>query len=475
MSTTKAEKFVRLLSAKLNELPHLPFSQAELREKLETAVASLPNSGLKGLLQRDMEHYVALFQQTVTATAAAPASDRCLAEQEYDLLLQATHATKLVEMPVTPAEVFFNYSVPTTLDASTASPTELVDAVAQICTTLAHELATNGLASALPSLQEPGHAVALYVAKLLPLLHAYLERMASHTVFEASDRLQSVLLDTLRLVGFHRPLPTPSTPSIISFYTPAPTTETSASAAETHALAQLYAVTLTLVLFFPAPTNTSAAVDSDDDSDDDERTVTTSTTPDAFVCDLLAVAYLEAKGWLIDVVLMALSLPRPASAVVAKDAPLTRLVLQALRTMTFDVGMGRQVLLTHVACLRKARVYLKAARLGQCHELSSLITQLTSLPVPFKLLDWLRLVALSGLSDALRTQVEAVLAAEKPLCVDLLSPKWTDDDILELLEKVQSQSSVVESGADADAVDAETLAAPDADVPLFYVDSTGAN
>ncbi|KDO22882.1 hypothetical protein SPRG_12019 [Saprolegnia parasitica CBS 223.65] len=473
MSTTKAEKFVRLLSAKLNELPHLPFSQAELREKLETAVASLPSSGLKGLLQRDMEHYVALFQQTVTATAAAPASDRCLAEQEYDLLLQATHATKLVEMPVTPAEVFFNYSVPTTLDASTASPTELVDAVEQICTALAHELATNGLVSALPSLQEPGHAVALYVAKLLPLLHAYLERMATRTTgFEASDRLQSLLLDTLRLVGFHRPLPTPSTPSVVAFYTPAPTTEASSSATETHALAQLYAVTLILVLFFPAP---SAAVDSDDSDDDDDSTpAPTTTTPEAFVSDVLAVAYLEAKGWLVDVVLMALSLPRPASAVAAKDAPLTRLVLQALRTMSFDVGMGRQVFLTHVACLRKARAYLKTARLGQCHELSSLITQLTSLPVPFKLLDWLQLVALSALSDALRAQVQAVLATEKPISVDLLSTKWTDDDILELLEKVQSQSSVVEASAD-DAVDAETLAAPDADMPLFYVDSTGAN
>ncbi|OQR96569.1 hypothetical protein ACHHYP_15127 [Achlya hypogyna] len=463
MSTSKAEKFVRLLSAKLNELPQAP-AQDELRAQLETAVASLPNSALKGLLQRDLDHYAALLQQNVVASATAPTSDRCLAEQEYDLLLQATHAAKLVELPVTPAEFFCTHSVPSPVDAAAATPSELVDAVAQYTTALAHELATNGLVSALPSQQEPGHAVALYVGKILPYVQAWLAAGGDGT-----GRLHALLLDTLQLVQFHRPLPPQAAPDLIAFYTPSATTEVAARSAEAAAIAELYACALVLALFFPPPADASAAADADSDSDSDADDVTVAApTPDAIASQLLADARAEAPAWLVDVALLALSLPRPAGTA-SKDHAFTRVVLQALRAMRFEVGMGRQAFLKHIACLRLAKEYLKAARLGHSKELTALTTQLTSMPVPFKLLDWLRVVALSAVSTPLRTAVSAVLAVDSPMAGTFLNSTWTDATLHELTELVQEQFASADTAAILD----ESAPAAEPEQPLFFVDNTG--
>ncbi|OQS06960.1 hypothetical protein THRCLA_01021 [Thraustotheca clavata] len=474
---SKADKFVRLLSTKLQELPNVPSTASELQEKLENAVAALPNSSLKGLLQRDLAHYAELLAQLVKTKPTANVDDRFLSEQEYDTLLQATHATRLVQMPNTPADVFLKYNVPSSVSMTT--PKAVVNGIEQLCAALTHELVTNGIVSALPSLQEPGHAVALYVNEMLPLLHAWMDGATNKkNGLEYANHLQKMLLDLLQLIQFHRPLGHVQTKKIVSFYLPPATTETSAEASESAALAQLYACTAALILFYPAssvvpgnPTQTS----NSDDSDSDEDDVPFVMNSDGFVSQVLAVSRKENPTWLVDVVLMASSLPRPSET--STDGPFSRLVIQALRSITFDTGMGRHAFLRNIACIRFAKVYLKSVRLGNSRELSAITTQLSGMAIPFKFMEWLRLTTLSSLPESLQKILRKVLDAEKPVASTFLSVSWKDEDIVALSEMVQSQSLQQDKTAilDDTSAPAEENTSVDAEVPLFFIDNTGGN
>ncbi|RHY59491.1 hypothetical protein DYB34_001152, partial [Aphanomyces astaci] len=183
-----------------------------------------------------------------------------------------------------------------------------------------------------------------------------------------------------------------------SFYLPNEVT-TSVSQTYTSALATLYATYLVLVVHYPSRTPPPDAVDSDDD-DLHETIHPVKADPlsvaSQSVAELLVTAERFASPWLVDVLLAAAQLPQPTvpSNEVALLAQFNRVVVKALHQLSFQPNMSAVEFVRGVLFVRQAKALLRRTRQANAPQLTSVTTRLTSLAIPFKLTDWMTLVAL---------------------------------------------------------------------------------
>ncbi|RHY93536.1 hypothetical protein DYB37_000934 [Aphanomyces astaci] len=411
MASKQADKFVTLLSDKLKQLTSIALTQEELNDKLGTAIATLPNGSLKATLQRNLDVYSKrlgrLIEASLSAHRPASVSEKLLCEADYDILLSQNHTSKLVEHLSVPPSVFANF---VTADTSTDDdPVKIVDAIVQLVSAATQELATNGFTSVYSTKQSPHAAIALYADKVSAHVRSWME--AAHTHNDSFDvlnsrQLQRALAELLKVVEFAQLQDLYQAPSStvrdqsFSFYLPNEVT-TSISQTCTSALATLYATYLVLVVHYPSRTPPPDAVDSYDDDDDDLHETIHPVKADPLsvasqsVAELLVTAERFASSWLVDVLLAAAQLPQPTvpSNEVALIAQFNRVVVKALHQLSFQPNMSAVEFVRGVLFVRQAKALLRRTRQANAPQLTSVITRLTSLAIPFKLTDWMTLVA----------------------------------------------------------------------------------
>ncbi|RHY35164.1 hypothetical protein DYB32_000335 [Aphanomyces invadans] len=418
MATKQADKFLTLLSEKLKQLTDIALTQDELNDKLGTAIATLPNGALKATLQRNLDVYSKRLGRLLEASLqhrTKATSEKLLCEADYDILLSQNNTTKLVEQLSVPPSVFANFVAEG--PASSDDPIKIVDAVVQLANTATQELATNGFTSVYPAKQDPHAAIAFYASNISTLVRSWMGAVRTNESFDVfkSRQLQLALSELLKVIEFcqlqdvYGDFGASASDTSFSFYLPNDATS-STSPHVTSALAHLYASYVVLTVFYPSRTPLPAADHSDDDDlFEDIPPVKSDPVSVASQCvvELLVTSDRFDSSWLVDVLLAANQLPRPTIAAGDSNTLLmqfNRVVLKALRRLTFQPNMSPVEFVRGVLFVRQAKALLRRTRQANAPQLTSIITRLTSLAIPFKLIDWMTLVARGTPMMSIRVQ-----------------------------------------------------------------------
>ncbi|CAK4144830.1 unnamed protein product [Aphanomyces euteiches] len=482
MAATKAEKFVTLLGDKLKQLPNLELTQDELQDKLETAIATLPNGALKGTLQRNIGVYTKLLGRLLELTLSRRTGDRLLCEADYDVLLSQQNTSKLVELLCAPPDIFFEFMTPLSLPKN--DPKKTVYVIAQYCNAAAQELASNGFTSVYPSKQSPGNVFALYANKIVDGVRSWMDNVLE-TKANVDDcdarRLQSLLKSFLDNVAVSQLISPGGLDLSSSFYLPNPVA-TDVVSDSSKSIAHLYATYLVLVVFYPTQKLQESKPSDDSDEEDDspaQRLDATGIAQQTVGELLMASEQYSGASWLADVLLFAAYLPHPVQS--HKDALLAqynRVVVQLLRRLSFTNNMSCIDFVNGVLCVRQAKEALRRTRQTNSRELTSVLARLSSMAIPFKLIDWMKLTSLGDQSH-LADEVSKVLSNTTGTCSVFLT--WSEKDLAALASKIETEFLVSTSAQENQAVISdqdhatEDNEAPVEDQPLFFVDNVGSN
>jgi hypothetical protein len=402
MASAKAEKFVQLLGSKLKDTSDILLEEDELREKLDSAVASLPSGALKEALQSDLLHYVQRLQWLLKQSSSESRTQKhseaknhtiFFCEEDYNSLLSSNNTTKLIEMPNGPPELFLQHQIEKDSNPKN-DPIKVVKIVASLCSTLSQELATNGFISGSPCQQLPQNVIAVYIKKIVSFVKSWMELVKDKPSFHDfhCQRLQMVLSNLIKFLDFVGKLKQYTNDSP-AFYTP-PAIERCAISFE-EAFAELNAYYIVLIIFYTTKEETLNYKDCDSESDDETGIRSSSSFVDSNVGAVLARACGFDTFWLVDLLIFASRLPRPAETNgESNSSKYSRLVFKALRQMSFQPSMNCQEFLRSVICLRAAKICLRSIRQANAKELSLVISQLFSMPIPSAMMNWLKLTSL---------------------------------------------------------------------------------